>query len=215
MTDKTANSANSEYVKTDWVTPAGASKMLGMNLRSVYRLIEAGELVSNGKKHGQLISQASVEDARLRRIADIGIQNDFGRQNVQTQQNDSNGEDVPANKSNTLSKSKEENRAAVMSLMALREERNNLLTELGRVQEDRRQEAIEAALEIGMLRERVKNLEERLEVSLAYSHEAAQEVRKVLEAELPIQAVSESPAPPHPPKERSWLYRWFHREHEV
>ncbi len=53
------------------------------------------------------------------------------------------------------------------------------------------------------LASRVKELEDTL---------AAQEVRRALEVEFPIQVVSESPALPQTPKERSWLYRWFSRK---
>ncbi len=146
MTDMITNSDNSGNVKSDWVTPAIASKMLSLNLRSIYRLIEAKELVTNNKKHGQLISRESVEAARLRRIADIAIDIEFDQQEQQV---------MPKTP-------KEDNRAvAVMALTSLREERNDLSRQLTELHETRRQEA----LEIGMLRERVKNLEAQLQAS--------------------------------------------------
>ncbi len=52
----------------------------------------------------------------------------------------------------------------------------------------------------------VKELEDRLT-----AQEAAQEVRKALEVELPAAAVTEPLVTQQAPKERSWLYRWFRR----
>jgi excisionase family DNA binding protein len=73
MTDKEQNSPNSRPVNLDWLTPPEAAQLIGVNKRYVYRLIERGELVTDGKLHGQRVSRESAEQARLARIAQSAI----------------------------------------------------------------------------------------------------------------------------------------------
>ncbi len=105
-----------------------------------------------------------------------------------------------------------------MALMAIQQERDRLQSLLDEVQDAWRREVSELqearrleALTIGQLTERVANLEERLEADrIAHEAEqAAQEVRKALEVELPAPIVIESPAPPQPEKRPSLGARMF------
>lgn len=143
MTDKSAKNDFEEPVKSEWVTPQDAARLLGVNLRHVYRLIERGTLESDGAKHGQKLTLSSVETAKLRFIAE-----NIGNSEIDGQ------ESTPRAKAVS-----EEGRAVRIALATLQEERNQLASRIDELQEARRIDA----LELGRYQERVKQLEERLQ----------------------------------------------------
>ncbi len=52
----------------DWLTPAQAAAILDVNILLIYRMVESGELESNSKIYGQLITIASVKENRIKRL---------------------------------------------------------------------------------------------------------------------------------------------------
>lgn len=152
-----------------WITPAQAAKMLGVNYRYVYRLIDTKELKTDGKKHGQRVTLESVEAARLKRILDKSSDVNFTGEIL-------NSGEVPSE----LSK-RENNQLGALAIQGIQGERDKLLElynqaqeqwradlyemqkewreELNRVHDAHRKEAIENATTIARLQERIKQLE--------------------------------------------------------
>lgn len=145
MSDIQQNSPNEQDTQSDilqWVTPRDTATMLDVPVRTVYRLIERNKLTTDGASHNQKISLESIEAYRLNQLAQNALSGDNGGQ-----------EEKPRAKPQ-----QEENRAAVMALMSMQQEREKLLTKVDELQEARRQDA----LQIGKMTERVANLESRI-----------------------------------------------------
>lgn len=192
-----------------WLTPAQAADMLGVNHRYVYRLIDSGELESDGKKHGQKVTAESVETARMKRLLSNSSDMNF------TGEDENQGEIQPS-----LSK-RENNQMGAIALQGIQGERDKLLelynqaqeqwradlaelqeqwrADINRMQDERRKEAVESAISISHLTERVKNLEEQLT--------AAQTTPQPPPAPAPVQPVTIEQVPqiaPQPPKKGLW-----------
>jgi len=127
-----------------WLPPKEVAEMLACNLRTVYRLVDRGVLVASGEKRNRVISLASVQKLLATRLIDSQtvIDSDSLIDSQQERQ-----------------KPKADNNAASVALMALQQDRQNLLSRLEELHELRRQDA----LLIGSLQERVKQLESSLE----------------------------------------------------
>lgn len=161
----------------DWLTPAQAAAQLGVNHRYVYRLIENGELESDGKKHGQRVTRESVETARIKRLLTANPDVNFTGE-------ESNSGEVQ----HELSR-RENNQMGAIALQGIQGERDKLLelynqaqeqwrselaalqeqwrADINRLHDERRKEAVESAMSISHLTERVKILEAQLEASQA------------------------------------------------
>lgn len=183
MTDSNANFNFEEPFKIEWVTPQEAARLLGMNLRSVNRLIERGTLKSNGAKHGLTLSMESVEAAQLQFIAENHVNSQIDEQEAKS--------------------ANEEGRAVRIAIATLQEERNKLASGIDSLQEARRNDA----LEIGRLQERVKQLEEQLQESR--KHPPQTHTRPVsvspIQAQVPPTLVrQETSQKVQPPKKSMW-----------
>ncbi len=119
-------------------------------MQSIYRLIERGELESNGAKHGQLLTAESLENYRTRRLFDSSETLDF----------DSGNDSLESRvKSKAATgQAQEANQVVTMALMAIQQERDRLHSRLDEVQDARRLEVKELqetrrleALTIGQL----------------------------------------------------------------
>ncbi len=190
----------------EWLTPAQAAALLGVNHRYVYRLIESGELESDGKKHGQRITRASVETARIKRLLASSSDVNF------TSEVASSGE-----VQHELSK-RENNQMGAIALQGIQGERDKLLelynqaqeqwrselanlqeqwrTDINRLHDERRKEAVESAMSISHLTERVKTLEAQLQTA-----QTAQERQPAPEPSAILNSETLNPAPP---KKRRW-----------
>jgi hypothetical protein len=151
-----------------------AARMLGVDVRSIYRMLGRGELQSSGEKRGRKVLKSSVEDLLTKRLAEVA-----------TKDIDS---DVVSQESGQESKglTRSDNRAAVMALQAIQNDRDKLYDRLEALHELRRQESITSAETIGQLTERVKNLEAQLQ--------AAQALPQPQPAPEPTVSVDNSPA---------------------
>jgi hypothetical protein len=184
----------------DWITPAQAATMLGVNSRYVYRLIDNGELESDGKKHGQRVTGASVEQARLKRLLPAISNVNF------------TGEMASAGELHQELTKRENNQMGAIALQGIQAERDNLLTmynqaqvewrdDIHRMEEERRNDAVESAIAIALLKERVKSLEQRLE--------ATQEPPQAIELQIPAVGLETPGAPKQAGKRSSWWSRTF------
>lgn len=196
MTDKEQN----QTVKIGWLTPPEAAQLIGVNKRYVYRLIERGELVTDGKMHGQRISRESAEQARLKRIAQSAIDHAYDGHSSQP------AEDKPSKSNLTLSRDAG-GQIAQSALLSLRQERDDLQAkfdalqeawrnDISRLEEARRKEAVESALALGQFQERVKNLEAQLQ--------ASQAAPVAQPAPEPSPVLSSETLRPEPPRKRRW-----------
>ncbi len=214
MTDKSQDAPTEGDVKTYSVTPAEAAHQLGVNLRYVYRLIKQGELESNGAKHGRLLSVASLEAYRTKRLFDSSEPFDIDQQ-IDGQESNSRSKATPSQHQ----QHQETGQVATMALMAIQQERDRLQSRLDEVQDAWRREVGELqqahqvkveelqearrleALTIGQLTERVKNLEQRLQ--------AGQEPPPAIEVQIPAAAVETPGVPQQDQKRPSWWSRTF------
>jgi hypothetical protein len=210
MTDKSQNQPSEGDVKTYTVPAAEAARQLGVTVRSIYRMIERGELESNGAKHGQLLTAESLENYRTKRLFDSSETLDFDSEN------DSPESRVKSKA--TPGGQQEANQVATMALMAIQQERDRLQSRLDEVQDAWRREVSELqearrleALTIGQLTERVANLEQRLEADRV-AREAAVEPPQAVKVNIPAVVVQTPPATQQAQKRAGWLYRWFRRE---
>jgi DNA repair exonuclease SbcCD ATPase subunit len=205
MTDKRQN----ESVTTGWLTPLEAAQLIGVNKRYVYRLIERGELTTDGKLHGQRISRDSAEQARLARIAQSAIGHEIDGHLSQSES------DPPSKSIQALSRDAG-GQIAQSALLSLRQERDQLQAkydelqeawraDIFRLEEARRLEAVQSALELGQFKERVKNLEAQLQ--------AAQTVPQPGPAPMPPEPnqitpiAVEPPQPAQEPQKKSFWQR--------
>jgi hypothetical protein len=205
MTDKEQN----ENVTTSWLTPLEAAQLIGVNKRYVYRLIERGELTTDGKLHGQRISRDSAEQARLARIAQSAIGHEIDGHMAQPEN------EKPSKSIQAMSRDAG-GQIAQSALLSLRQERDQLQAkyddlqeawrqDIARLEEARRREAVQSALELGQFKERVKNLEEQLK--------AAQVVPQPAPAPAPVQPgeitprAPDLPQPAQEPQKRGWWRR--------
>jgi hypothetical protein len=207
MTDKSQNQPVEGDVKTYTVPAAEAARQIGVTVRSIYRMIERGELESNGAKHGQLLTAESLENYRTRRLFDSSETLDFDSENDSPE---SRVKSKPA-----TGQAQEANQVATMALMAIQQERDRLQSRLDEVQDAWRREVSELqearrleALTIGQLTERVANLEERLEAD-RIEREAAQEPSQAAEVNIPVVVLEPPTAPKQAGKRASWWPRWL------
>jgi len=156
MTDNTSILQDDSESQNQWVTPDEAATILGVRLRSVYRLIDAKRLVSDGAAHGQKIRADTVETERIRRLAKNAVDAQIDQQETQPRQ-----KQTPQAQNDSL---------ALMAVSSAYSERDKALAKVDELQERWRQELAEIsearrqdALTIGQLTERVKNLERQLE----------------------------------------------------
>lgn len=196
MTDKEQN----QSVTTGWLTPLEAAQLIGVNKRYVYRLIERGELSTDGKLHGQRISRESAEQARLARIAQSAIGREIDGHMAQSEN------EQPSKSIQAISRDAG-GQIAQSALLSLRQERDQLQAkyddlqeawrgDIARLEEARRLEAVQSALELGQFKERVKNLEEQLQSQL----KAAQAAREAQAAPEPVQPGEITPRAPDLPQ---------------
>jgi hypothetical protein len=211
MTDKSQNQPVEGDVKTYTVPAAEAARQLGVTVRSIYRMIERGELESNGAKHGQLLTAESLENYRTKRLFDSSETLDFDNEN-----------DSPESRVKSKAAggpAQEANQVATMALMAIQQERDRLQSRLDEVQDAWRREVNELqearrleALTIGQLTERVANLEERLQAEAGrIAREAVQEPSQAGEVNIPVVEPEPPTAPEQAQKRSSWWSRWLGR----
>ncbi len=213
MSNSGENELVSDQVKSEdgpnWLTPAQAADQLGVNHRYVYRLIESGELESDGKKHGQRITRESVETARIKRLLTASSDVNF------TGELASSGE-----VQHELSK-RENNQMGAIALQGIQGERDKLLelynqaqvewrselselqeqwrADIHRVQDERRKEAVESAMSISQLTERVKTLEAQLQAA-----QPLPQPTPAPEVAAPVTITPTAENVPEPPKKRRW-----------
>jgi hypothetical protein len=171
----------------EWLSLEETAIMLGVDVRSVYRMLGKGQLQSNGEKRGRKVLKSSVEEMLTKRLAEVATKDiDAGTVSQESGQE-------------SKSLARNDNRAAVMALQAIQADRDKLYDRLEALHELRRQESITASQTIGQLTERVKNLEAQLQ--------AAQAARAAQPAPEQAQPVTITPAPqiaPDPPKRGFW-----------
>ncbi len=189
-----------------WVSPAAAAAILGVNHRYVYRLIESGELESDGKKHGQKVTRQSVETARIKRLLTDNSDVNF------------TGEEANSGEVQHELSRRENNQMGAIALQGIQGERDKLLelynqaqeqwrseladlqeqwrADINRLHDERRKEAVENATSISHLTGRVKTLEAQLEAS-----QAALQPQPTPE---PSPILSSETMRPEPPRKRRW-----------
>jgi hypothetical protein len=210
----------------EWLTPAQAADLLGVNHRYVYRLIESRELESDGKKHGKKVTRESVETARIKRLLTANSDVNFTGE-ASNSGEVQNEESISPENQRILSK-RENNQMGAIALQGIQGERDKLLelynqaqekwrsdlaelqeqwrADINRMQDERRKEAVESAMSISQLTERVKTLEGQLQT--AQQATAAQEAQKPLAPLETIPPVQIAPqAAQEPEKKRRWW--WF------
>jgi excisionase family DNA binding protein len=224
LTDKSESAPIEGDVKTYSVTPAEAAHQLGINLRYVYRLIKQGKLESNGAKHGRLLSAKSLEAYRTKRLFDSAEPFDIDNQ-IDGQESNTRSKAAPGQHQHQEAN---QNQVATMALMAIQQERDRLQSRLDEVQDAWRREVSELqeahqakveelqearrleALTIGQLTERVKNLEERLELEMdRTARETTQEAQPAVEVQIPATPVELPGVPKQAQNRPSWWSRTF------
>jgi hypothetical protein len=176
----------------EWLSLEETAIMLGVDVRSVYRMLGKGQLQSNGEKRGRKVLKSSVEEMLTKRLAEVATKDiDTGAVSQESDQE-------------SKSLARRDNRAAVMALQAIQNDRDKLYDRLEALHELRRQESITASETIGQLTERVKNLEAQLQ--------AAQAARAAQPAPKPPTPVDNSPRAEiatEPPQKITWRQRLF------
>lgn len=198
MPDNNTNLQDDSESQKQWITPEEAARLLGVKLRSVYRMIERGALVSNGALHGQLISLETVEAERIRRFAKIAVDAQIDQQETQ-----------PRQKQATQAQS---DSMALMAVSAAYQERDKALAKLDEVQERWRKDLAELsearrldALTIGTLQERVKNLESQLQAqSSAPGSPIQPDIAPKVETSTQPDNAPQNASDKVPPKKRKW-----------
>lgn len=171
----------------EWLSLEETATMLGVDVRSVYRLLGKGTLQGNGEKRGRKVLKSSVEEMLTKRLAENA-----------TNDNDENGVSQEASQMST-SLARRDNRAAIMALSALQADRDKLYDRLEALHELRRQESITASETIGQLKERVKNLEAQLE-----ARQAVPQPPQPIEKTQPVTIEQPPEIAPQPVKRGFW-----------
>jgi hypothetical protein len=207
MTDTKQNSNKNNLPPLDagdstnsWLTPLEAASLIGVNKRYVYRLVETGELTTDGKLRGQKISRSSAEQARLKRIAQSAIAHDYDEHMAQGTNDATVRGNNGSNRADLAMRREVSGQIAQSAIMALSKERDDLQAKYDALQEAwradihrleearrfdaeaRRLESVQSALELGQYKERVKNLEAQLQ--------AAQTLPQPPPAPVPVQPVT-------------------------